>query len=229
MRTWLAMCLSPRASKSASAGAPVTSIPPAIRACRVMCAANSVPLIATTASTCSPIPTRSSSARSRSMSTRSASPRANCGAPTPRRAIPSTSIYGTITLSQPDSISETDILKALPPLPRDAAGPVFAEPWQAQAFALAVKLSEQGHFTWKEWAATLAAELQAAADRGEPDDGSQYYQHWLAALERLVAAKGLADPAALLERKQAWAEAYRRTPHGKPVELTASSRGPEPA
>ena len=96
---------------------------------------------------------------------------------------------------------------------------MFAEPWQAQAFALAVKLSEQGHFTWKEWAATLAGELKAAADRGEQDDGSRYYHYWLAALERLVAAKGLADPDALAERKEAWAEAYRRTPHGKPVEL----------
>jgi nitrile hydratase accessory protein len=99
---------------------------------------------------------------------------------------------------------------------------VFAEPWQAQAFALAVRLSEQGHFTWKEWAATLAGELKAAEDRGEPDDGSRYYQHWLAALERLVTSKGLADAAALVERKEAWAEAYRRTPHGKPVELWKS-------
>jgi len=122
-------------------------------------------------------------------------------------------------LSQPDSISETDLLKALPPLPRDADGPVFAEPWQAQAFALAVKLSEQGHFTWKEWAAALAAELKSAADRGDPDDGTHYYDHWLAALERLVTSKGLADPAPLLARKEAWADAYRHTPHGKPVEL----------
>ena len=110
-----------------------------------------------------------------------------------------------------------------PRLPRDAGGPVFAEPWQAQAFALAVKLSEQGYFTWKEWAAALAAELKAAAARGELDDGSHYYHHWLAALERLVTEKGLADPQALLARKAAWAEAYRATPHGKPVELKAAS------
>jgi len=98
---------------------------------------------------------------------------------------------------------------------------VFAEPWQAQAFALAVRLSEQGYFTWKEWAAALAAELKAAADGGEPDDGSRYYHHWLAALERLVTDKGLADRPALLARKEAWADAYRHTPHGKPVELGA--------
>jgi nitrile hydratase accessory protein len=101
---------------------------------------------------------------------------------------------------------------------------VFAEPWQAQAFAMAVRLSEQGPFTWKEWAAALADELQAAADRGVPDDGSRYYEHWLAALERLVIAKGLSDPAAMLERKEAWADAYRHTPHGTPVELRDSSR-----
>jgi nitrile hydratase accessory protein len=126
------------------------------------------------------------------------------------------------TLSLPDQPGralDAERIAQLPPLPRDEGGPVFAEPWQAQAFALAVRLSEQGYFTWKEWAAALAAELKAAADRGEPDDGSRYYQHWLAALERLVAEKGLTDPAALAARKEAWAEAYRRTPHGKPVEL----------
>ena len=104
-------------------------------------------------------------------------------------------------------------------IPRDADGPVFAEPWQAQAFALAVRLSEQGYFTWKEWTDTLAEEL-----RGKADDGSHYYDHWLAALERLVTAKGLAGQPELAARKEAWAEAYRRTPHGKPVELTPGRR-----
>ena len=99
---------------------------------------------------------------------------------------------------------------------------MFAEPWQAQAFALAVKLSEQGYFTWKEWASALADELKAAADRGEPDDGSQYYHHWVAALERLVTEKGLTDSPTLLTRKEAWADAYRHTPHGKPVVLNPS-------
>ncbi len=125
-------------------------------------------------------------------------------------------------MSRPDQRLDTERLQALPPLPRDEEGPVFAEPWQAQAFALAVKLSEQGHFTWKEWAAALADELKAAADRGEPDDGSQYYHHWVAALERLVTEKGLAESPALLARKEAWADAYRHTPHGKPVVLPSS-------
>jgi nitrile hydratase accessory protein len=132
-----------------------------------------------------------------------------------------------ITLSLPDPIPTLERLAALPRLPGDEGGPVFPEPWQAQAFALAVNLSEQGHFTWKEWAATLADEIKAAASRGEPDDGSRYYHHWLAALERLVAAKGLCHPAALLARKEAWAEAYRHTPHGKPVELVASAADPQ--
>ena len=123
----------------------------------------------------------------------------------PRRAIPFISTCGMTTLSMPDLQPDSN--------------PVFAEPWQAQAFALAVKLSQQGHFTWKEWAAELAVELKAAADRGEPDDGTRYYEHWLATLERLVTRKGLTDPAALAERKEAWADAYRHTPHGKPVEL----------
>ncbi len=130
------------------------------------------------------------------------------------------------TLSDSDATMASDRLCALPRLPRDEDGPLFAEPWQAQAFALAVELSEQGHYTWKEWAAALAAQLQAAAKRGEPDDGSRYYEHWLAALETLVTAKGLADPTALQARKAAWADAYRNTPHGRPVELL-QSRVPE--
>jgi nitrile hydratase accessory protein len=116
-------------------------------------------------------------------------------------------------------------LSELPRLPRDEGGPVFAEPWQAQSFALAVRLSEQGYFTWKEWVATLAEELKAAADRGEPDDGSRYYEYWLAALERLVTSKRLANSVELLQRKEDWADAYRHTPHGKPVELRRGSAG----
>ena len=123
-------------------------------------------------------------------------------------------------MTRPDPVR----LAALPGLPRKGGEPVFAEPWEAEAFALAVKLSEAGHFTWKEWAATLAAVLKEAESRSEPDDGSRYYQHWLAALERLVTAKGLTDGTALATRKHEWAAAYRATPHGKPVELSAGRR-----
>ncbi len=118
----------------------------------------------------------------------------------------------------------TPDLNSLPLLPRDDDGPVFAEPWQAQAFGLAVRLAAEGHFSWNEWAATLAEELKAAADRGEPDDGSRYYEHWLAALERLVTRKGLTDTAAQTARKEAWADAYRHAPHGQPVVLTRMHR-----
>ena len=129
-------------------------------------------------------------------------------------------------MTNPNPAPSPEFLAALPPLPRDEEGPVFAEPWQAQAFALAVRLSAQGHFTWTEWAAALAAELKAASDRGQPDDGSRYYEHWLAALERLVTEKGLTDPAYMQARKEAWADAYRHTPHGKPVELSAATATP---
>lgn len=97
--------------------------------------------------------------------------------------------------------------------------PTFAEPWQAQAFALVIRLSDAGHFTRSEWSDALGAELRAAAERGEPDDGSRYYEHWLAALERLVTRKGLTDTAALAARKNEWLDAYRHTPHGQPVVL----------
>jgi nitrile hydratase accessory protein len=129
------------------------------------------------------------------------------------------STCGTTTLSESEERLNLEDPASFARIPRDHEGPVFAEPWQAQAFAIAVRLSEKGYFTWKEWAAALADELKAAAERGEPDDGSHYYEHWLAALERMVTSKGLSDPSALLERKKAWADAYRHTPHGKPVEL----------
>lgn len=105
---------------------------------------------------------------------------------------------------------------ALPRLPRDAGGPVFAEPWQAQAFALALQLHTQGAFTWTEWAAALSGRLNAA---GPEDDPARYYEHWLGALEDLVTGRDLASPDALHARKHAWEDAYARTPHGKPVEL----------
>jgi nitrile hydratase accessory protein len=124
-------------------------------------------------------------------------------------------------LSPPDERAPSLNSPAFERLPRDQAGPVFAEPWQAQAFALAVRLSEQGWFTWHEWAETLGAQFKAAVARGEPDDGSHYYEHWLAALEKLVTAKGLSNAAALMKRKEEWSAAYRATPHGQPVELAA--------
>ncbi|HLZ82388.1 MAG TPA: nitrile hydratase accessory protein [Caulobacteraceae bacterium] len=104
---------------------------------------------------------------------------------------------------------------------RDAAGPaepaVFDEPWQAEAFALVVHLERTGAFSWSEWTEALAAEIAAA---GPAADGARYYEQWLAALEGLVTRRGLAASEALAERKQAWARAYERTPHGQPVTLS---------
>ena len=123
-------------------------------------------------------------------------------------------------MSPPDSSAEQATLAATPGLPRNEEGPVFAEPWQAAAFALAVSLSRHGHFSWK---AALADELKASAARGEPADGSRYYHCWLATLERLVVMKGLSQAGELQSCKEAWADAYRSTPHGKPVELEKPS------
>ena len=110
-------------------------------------------------------------------------------------------------------------LATLPTIPRDDDGPVFRSPWEAQAFAMAVLLHERGAFTWPEWSARLADEIAAATARGEDDDGRRYYRHWLAALERLVAEKGLVPDDELRARRDAWAEAARTTPHGKPIVL----------
>lgn len=104
-------------------------------------------------------------------------------------------------------------------LPRDGDEPVFAEPWQAEVFALTIRLYEAGCFTWSEWADMLALVLRGVRERGEPDDGSNYYDHWLVALERLVTAKQVLSASDLERRKGAWREAYRSTPHGMPVEL----------
>jgi len=110
-------------------------------------------------------------------------------------------------------------LDVLPAIPRDAEGPVFRAPWEAQAFAMAVMLHERGHFTWKEWANRLANEIASAETRGEPDDGSRYYYFWLAALEKLVADKHLVLADELADRKDAWDRVARATPHGQPIEL----------
>ncbi len=117
------------------------------------------------------------------------------------------------------SIPRNVDIQVLPALPRDADGPVFKAPWEAQAFAMTLSLHARGVFTWREWADALAAELAAAAARGEPDDGTHYYEHWLAALEKLVAAKKIILGHELERRVDEWDAAARATPHGKPIEL----------
>ena len=111
---------------------------------------------------------------------------------------------------------------AVPGVPHDQDGPVFREPWEARAFAMALALHEAGVFTWKEWATTLGEEIKRAQAAGDPDTGETYYRHWLATLERLVAAKGVTTSELLHRYRDAWDRACDRTPHGKPIELTAA-------
>jgi nitrile hydratase accessory protein len=121
-------------------------------------------------------------------------------------------------LSPPDPIELTAAASVLD-IPCDAEGPVFREPWEAQAFALAVALQDRGLFTWREWAETLGDEIKRAQAAGDADIGATYYRHWLAALERLVTRKGATDTATLAQYRDAWDHAADRTPHGAPIEL----------
>jgi len=124
-------------------------------------------------------------------------------------------------------MSPTIDLRSCPGLPispigpasGDETSPVFAEPWQAQAFAMTLQLHQRGLFTWPEWAAALSAEITAAQAAGDADLGNTYYHHWLAALESLVAAKGASTAAELARCAQAWDHAADRTPHGQPIVL----------
>jgi nitrile hydratase accessory protein len=114
---------------------------------------------------------------------------------------------------------------AVPGVPCDAEGPIFREPWEAQAFALALALHDRGVFTWPEWAAALSAEIKRAQAAGDPDTGETYYRHWLAALERIVEQKGVADAALRARYYDAWDHAADRTPHGQPIELEPGDFG----
>lgn len=104
-------------------------------------------------------------------------------------------------------------------IPSDVDGVQFREPWEAQAFALAVALHERGLFSWTEWAVVLSDEIHSAQARGDPDTGETYYHHWLAALERLVVSKRATDAATLASYRDAWNHAAKRTLHGTPIEL----------
>lgn len=107
----------------------------------------------------------------------------------------------------------------LPGQPESEGAPVFREPWEAHAFAMAVRLNERGLFTWPQWAATLADEIDRAQAAGDADVGDTYYHHWLATLERLVAEQGAASSAEQERTREAWRRAAERTPHGHPIEL----------
>jgi nitrile hydratase accessory protein len=122
-------------------------------------------------------------------------------------------------MSGMDSTLARRAADAVPGIPRDSEGPVFREPWEAQAFAMAVALHARGLFTWPEWAAMLAQEIKRAQAAGDPDTGETYYRHWLNALERIVAEKGVADNEILARYRNAWDRAAERTPHGAPIAL----------
>ena len=112
--------------------------------------------------------------------------------------------------------ADWSLLKGLP-VADDS--PVFREPWEAQAFAMALALHAGGLFTWDEWAQALSMQIRAAQAQGDPDLGNTYYRHWLAAIEALVNAKGVSSPEELGRYRQAWDHAADRVPHGRPIEL----------
>ena len=113
----------------------------------------------------------------------------------------------------------SEMLALVPTLPCDAEGPVFREPWEAQAFALAIDAHARGLFSWPEWATELSAQIKAAQLAGDPDTGETHYRHWLAALESLTVQKGAVSRAQLEKVQAAWDHAAKATPHGKPVVL----------
>jgi nitrile hydratase accessory protein len=134
-------------------------------------------------------------------------------------------------LSPPDSkfdnVAVQAAAAAIPGMPRDAQGPVFREPWEAQAFAMALALQQRGLFTWSEWAAALGEEIKRAQRAGDPDTGETYYRHWLATVERLVSEKGIASEETQQRYRDAWDRAADRTPHGTPIELSTDDFSPE--
>lgn len=125
-------------------------------------------------------------------------------------------------MSDVNTETAREALEAVPSIPRDDEGPVFREPWEAQSFALTLRLYQQGLFTWNEWTETLVAEIKRAQQAGDPDTGETYYFHWLATLERIVEQKGVTDDATLGQYREAWRRAADRTPHGDPIVLESA-------
>ena len=109
--------------------------------------------------------------------------------------------------------------QGLPMPPAAENDAVFAQPWQAQAFALTVNLHQRGLFTWPEWAQALSQAIAHAQARGDTDDGHTYYVHWVDALQAMVQRKGLGQTSEWQALEQAWTRAAARTPHGQPIEL----------
>ena len=102
---------------------------------------------------------------------------------------------------------------------KDEQQPVFAEPWEAHVFAIAVKLSEKGLLKWSEWSDALAEEIKEAEEQGNPDFGNTYYKFWLSALETILLEKNILKKSDLKSMMEQWRRAYLSTPHGNPVKL----------
>src|SRR5215475_12164076 len=224
-------CRRRRGSKSATACARRTFIQGRIRACRAMCAATWGWSSACTALTSFLTPWSPATGRIRSGFIRCASTPKNFG----ERMRTRPSKFPSKHLSLISNMSENSFIQleaarrateAIPSIPRDANGPIFREPWEAHAFAMAIALHDRRLFTWSEWAAKLAEEIKKAQANGDPDTGETYYRHWLATLERIVAEKDVTTPQALAQHHDAWDRAAQRTPHGTPIELkTEDFRG----
>ncbi len=79
---------------------------------------------------------------------------------------------------------------------------IFAAPWEAKAFAIIVKLAQDGHFSWADWVACFSREVAAAtaaAERGEP--APSYYEQWLTAAETLLVERRLTSREQLLAKR----------------------------
>jgi nitrile hydratase accessory protein len=114
-------------------------------------------------------------------------------------------------------LSRCETLAGSPGLPKSAEGdPVFAEPWHAQAFAMTVRLHEQGVFGWEQWAEALSREVHRP---GRAMDGSDYFECWVAALSALISQQSVASEAEQVALSDRWARAAEATPHGKPILL----------
>ena len=81
---------------------------------------------------------------------------------------------------------------------------------------MTVNLHERGLFAWTEWADYLSAELHKP---GRAENGSDYFDCWVAALSGLLVNRGIADAGAILGLQQSWQRAAEATPHGKPIVL----------
>lgn len=135
---------------------------------------------------------------------------------------PDTAAFTLADIARATQAAACGAAMPLPPAAGTDGQTVFAQPWQAHAFAMTVELHARGLFTWPQWAQALSAEIRAAEAAGEPDDGSRYYHHWLSALEKQVIAARVGTAGQLHALEQAWDAAARRTPHGQPIALSPS-------